>query len=167
MEIVISAGNRCRDCNILANRSRLVYSLMTASFQLAVWLGGALIHVERPHARGGQEPARKPTSHTSNQISLREICFHSRALGISVGKGVADDSFLLAEGRITRVRKSAAALTQYLGSVQSRRYLIEIPFKMLKPFKCVRLVGLTNQDSGLFTSPRIKQRHLLQCFRFQ
>ena len=34
-----------------------------------------------------------------------------RASGISVGKGAADVSFLLAEGRITRVRRSVATKT--------------------------------------------------------
>ena len=79
---------------------------------------------------------------------FRFLGIDCRALGISVGKGVADDSFLLAEGRITRVRKSAAARTQYWRASnpeETGRSIIHD----VELIQCVRLVGLTNPTNGL------------------
>ena len=42
---------------------------------------------------------------------FRFLGHRRRASGISVGKGAADVSFLLAEGRITRARRSVATKT--------------------------------------------------------
>ena len=68
---------------------------------------------------------------------------------MSVGKGAADVSFLLAEGRITRVRRPVATKTPS-GECLIPKILGGLQLHDVHEFKCVRLVGLTSQINGFF-----------------